>query len=318
MTSPLVSVITSTFNYPEALTEAIKSVLQQSFKDFEYLILGDCCTDDTESVVRKFDDPRISWHNLPTNTGNQSGVNRIANDLARGRYIAYLNHDDIWFPDHLKDLVSFITSKNLDIVNSLCLVVPPDNHHNRNLQGIPYYNPQVGRHALTAVTSTVLHCKYAGMAVGGWRDWRESSGIPTLDFFLRVLKLRQRYSVLLKCSSLKFNSADRPGCYVTKDASEQRSWTSRMTTDQNLREKEVLAAYACLYLGDLAPGLQMPKKPTDSPDGWEIEQYRRVRGLEPRLSVKSAASYQHPGQPNYNFGHIEDGSDYLSFSQNVR
>ena len=90
--APLVSVITATYNWSSVLRYAIQSVLRQTCQDFEMIVVGDGCTDDSAEVVASFDDPRLRWHNLPHNTGHQSAPNNAGLELARGRYVAYLGH----------------------------------------------------------------------------------------------------------------------------------------------------------------------------------------------------------------------------------
>ena len=64
---PLISVYVPTYNRGELLVERpIPSVLNQTYKNFEFLIIGDCCDDATEELVSKIDDPRIHFHNLST------------------------------------------------------------------------------------------------------------------------------------------------------------------------------------------------------------------------------------------------------------
>src|ERR1700741_1065499 len=84
MTSPRVSVIIATYNRSSVLRYAIASVLEQSMGDFELLVVGDCCTDDSEEVVADIKDPRIRWINLPANSGHQSGPNSRGLQEARG------------------------------------------------------------------------------------------------------------------------------------------------------------------------------------------------------------------------------------------
>src|SRR3984893_7629219 len=96
---PIVSVVIATYNRSNVLRCAITSVLAQTFDNFELLVVGDCCTDDTEAVVLSSDDDRVRWHNLLENCGNQYGPNNYGLKHARGRYIAYLGHDDLWHPD---------------------------------------------------------------------------------------------------------------------------------------------------------------------------------------------------------------------------
>jgi cellulose synthase/poly-beta-1,6-N-acetylglucosamine synthase-like glycosyltransferase len=65
--SPRVSVIIATYNWSSVLPYSIGSVLQQTMEDFEILVVGDRCTDDSEAVVAAIGDPRIRWINLPAN-----------------------------------------------------------------------------------------------------------------------------------------------------------------------------------------------------------------------------------------------------------
>ena len=76
-------------------------------------------------MVASFDDPRITFINLPQNVGEQSGPNNEGLRLARGRYIAYLNHDDMYFPDHLASSVAWCERSGADLVWSPLLMALP-------------------------------------------------------------------------------------------------------------------------------------------------------------------------------------------------
>ena len=104
--NPSVTVIIPTCNWSSVLPYSIGSVLRQTFTDFEVLVFGDGCTDESGAVVRGVGDPRVKWINLPTNTGHQSEPNNEGLRKARGQYIAYLDHDDPWLPHHLSCLIS--------------------------------------------------------------------------------------------------------------------------------------------------------------------------------------------------------------------
>lgn len=101
---PEISIVLATYNRSNVLKLAIESVLAQSFEDWELIVVGDACEDDTVEVVAAFGDPRIHYVDLTENAGDQSVPNSVGARLARGRYVAWLSHDDLWFPDHLATL----------------------------------------------------------------------------------------------------------------------------------------------------------------------------------------------------------------------
>jgi glycosyltransferase involved in cell wall biosynthesis len=279
-----VTVVTTTYNWPAALALAMRTVLEQSFGDFEYLVVGDGCSDETEAVVRGFDDPRIRWINLPENSGNQSVPNQAALDQARGGLIAYLNHDDLWFPDHLALLVEAMRAEPLDFANTACIEVSPPPSTYRGLKGLPYH-AATGELVVHANTTCVMHTAQAGRAVGGWRDWRLCEELPTQDFFRRLRALNGRWRSVPEATAFKFHSADRPDSYRLGTAAEQQLHLDLMRSDPGLRHREVMAALTCQSLGEQPPKAAMPPKPANAPPGWKIEQWRRIRGLAPMLEL---------------------------------
>ena len=282
--NPLVTVVTSTFNWPNALVQAIPTVLSQTFEEFEYLIIGDCCTDETEEVVRAFGDPRIRWHNLKVNTGNQSGVNKKALALARGEYIAYLNHDDLWLPNHLDSLLKPMKEYDLDVSNTLCIEIGAAGHHYRGLLGLPTQVSQ-GIFSLQPMTTCVMHTAKAAREAGGWTDWRETHSVPTQDFFHRLRELRNRFAVVTEVTALKFHSGDRKSSYLLRDASEQEYWAERIRLDPGFLMNEIMTAIACKSMDERPPKLNAASRPSDAPKGWQVEQWRRMRGLKPMLDL---------------------------------
>lgn len=122
---PLVSVIIPTYNRSNVLRMAIHSVLWQTEQDFELLVMGDGCTDDSEAVTNAFGDARIRWHNLPSNSGHQSAPVNAGLAMSRGRYIAFLGDDDIWHSNHLRTLLRALVSTSADIASSLMEMIGP-------------------------------------------------------------------------------------------------------------------------------------------------------------------------------------------------
>ena len=106
--SPIVTVIIPTYNSSGTLRLSLETVLQQDFTDYEIWVIGDNCSDDSEAVVMSFRDKRVQWINLSVNSGTPSVPRNEGLRRARGRFIAYLGHDDLWFPWHLSQLVDCI------------------------------------------------------------------------------------------------------------------------------------------------------------------------------------------------------------------
>ena len=118
MASPAISVVIATYNRSRTLAYAIESVLRQTFSDWELIVVGDACTDDTAEVVARYvaADPRVRFVNLERNWGEQSAPNNIGRSLARAPLIAYLSHDDFWLPHHLKACREALAATGADLV----------------------------------------------------------------------------------------------------------------------------------------------------------------------------------------------------------
>src|SRR6185436_18016378 len=98
---PFFSIVLATYNRGAFIAPTIESVLGQTFGSFELIVVGDACDDNTGDVVRGFGSERVTWRNLAVNCGSQSAPNNEGLRHARGEWIAYIGHDDIWAPDHL-------------------------------------------------------------------------------------------------------------------------------------------------------------------------------------------------------------------------
>tara|TARA_B100000282_G_scaffold82211_1_gene57176 strand:+ start:49 stop:882 length:834 start_codon:yes stop_codon:yes gene_type:complete len=129
--NPLISILLPTFNRSKILKErAVKSVLSQSYKNYELIIIDDGSTDDTEKIIKKIKDKRIKYVKIRRN--NYRYPNTIENhwfvgpvialnkglDLVKGDWIARIDDDDIWTKNHLKDLLHHLKKKRKEFVSS--------------------------------------------------------------------------------------------------------------------------------------------------------------------------------------------------------
>ncbi len=115
---PEISVVMPVLNGEKYLAEAMRSILEQSLSDFEFIIINDGSTDKTEEIIKSFNDSRIVYVNNPTNLGLSKSFN-IGIRETRGEYIARMDADDIALPDRFEKQLDFLRSNpEIDIVGS--------------------------------------------------------------------------------------------------------------------------------------------------------------------------------------------------------
>ena len=103
----LVSIVMPSYNTAGFIEESIKSVLAQTYDDWELIIVDDCSTDNTDEVVSFFEDPRIRYIKNEKNSGAAVSRNRALSE-AKGKWIAFLDSDDLWSPNKLQKQISFM------------------------------------------------------------------------------------------------------------------------------------------------------------------------------------------------------------------
>jgi glycosyltransferase involved in cell wall biosynthesis len=107
---PAVTVVITTFNRATIVGRAIRSVLAQTFQDWELIVVDDCSTDETEQAVRSFSDGRITYLRHDRNR-RQAAARNTGIRRARGEFVAFLDDDDEWMPEKLqKELEVFRNS----------------------------------------------------------------------------------------------------------------------------------------------------------------------------------------------------------------
>ena len=107
----LVSIIMPSYNTARFIEETVQSVLCQTYTNWELIIVDDCSTDNTDEVVSKFDDNRIKYIKNEKNSGAAVSRNRALRE-AKGKWIAFLDSDDIWLPEKLELQIEFMKKNN--------------------------------------------------------------------------------------------------------------------------------------------------------------------------------------------------------------
>ena len=103
----LVSVIMPSYNTGRYITESIESVQKQTYTNWELLIVDDCSQDDTDDIIKNLEDDRIHYFKNATNSGAAVSRNKALRE-AKGRWIAFLDSDDLWLPDKLEKQIRYM------------------------------------------------------------------------------------------------------------------------------------------------------------------------------------------------------------------
>jgi glycosyltransferase involved in cell wall biosynthesis len=109
----LVSILIPTYNTEKFIRSTIESVQNQTYTNWEMILVDDASTDNTIVIIEEFaqNDSRIKLFKLPENRGNGFARN-AALEKATGKYIAYLDADDLWFPEKLEKQIQFLKANN--------------------------------------------------------------------------------------------------------------------------------------------------------------------------------------------------------------
>ena len=122
--SPLVSVVICNYNYAGYISEAIESVLDQTYTDFELIIVDDGSTDNSVEIINHYSDPRIRKI-LQENCGQAAAFN-TGITLSSGKYIAFLDSDDYWSSNKLSLVMdTFSGTQGLSLVQHPLMVIDP-------------------------------------------------------------------------------------------------------------------------------------------------------------------------------------------------
>jgi hypothetical protein len=244
MNDTLISVVLATYNMSAALKLAIESVLYQTHRNFELLVVGDHCTDDSEAVVNAIGDPRIRWFNLPQNAGHQWMPNNLGLTVADGELIAYQGHDDIWAPTHLERAIEALTEFDADIAVNMCLFYGPPESKVRAVFGLFPDNQYSPRYAFPP--ASMLHKRSLVDRVGMWRPPHETSAPPDVDFVTRCHKAGAKIVSTHAPTLFKFSTTYRRNSYQRRDVTELEKTLAALRNDEHsFVTSELIAIAQC-------------------------------------------------------------------------
>lgn len=120
MNTRLVSVITPCYNAGTTIAQTIESVILQSYSNWEMFVIDDCSSDNSADIIKSYvsSDARIRYIKTDKPSGSPSKPRNIGLDYANGDYVAFLDADDIWLPDKLKEQLELAESANVAFIYS--------------------------------------------------------------------------------------------------------------------------------------------------------------------------------------------------------
>lgn len=171
---PLVSVITITRNRGNLIGRAIKSVLNQTYKNIEYIVVDGASDDNTDEVVGRFNDERLHYTKLESNWPIASTINHGVS-ISHGEYVTFLDSDDEYLPTKLEMQLKKIQTLPEDYGMVYCWMTYYDS---KTLSKIRIHNPQIKGNVSNSVvekpivsgTPTFFFRRQAFLENGGWKD----------------------------------------------------------------------------------------------------------------------------------------------------
>lgn len=191
---PKVSVVLPTYNRSLFIERAIKSILSQSYEDFELLIIDDGSTDNTAEIISKYSmrEPRILYLKNENNLGIQKTLNKGLRE-AKGKYIARIDDDDEWIDnDKLKAQVDFLdTHQDYVLVGTGKVVF---NERGQELYRVLSKKTDIEiRNKILTINcfshATVVFVKEAAIRVGGYDESEETRHVEDYDLWLKMGKV---------------------------------------------------------------------------------------------------------------------------------
>lgn len=193
---PLISVVCATFERGALIADTLRSVSQQSVRDWELIVVSDGSGDDTDEHVERFaqEDPRVRLVRI-AHQGHPSPAMNRGLDEARGELVAYIDHDDLWEPHHLSVLLAEL-ERGRDLVAAGSVWVTPEGRLlSRRPAASLFWHPQIQVMSPVFENSQVLHRAELLERTGGWN--REEYGLEDWDMWLRMTDAGARVGTVL-------------------------------------------------------------------------------------------------------------------------
>ena len=194
--NPLVSIIIPTYNRAEDLKRALQSVFDQTFTDWEVLVVDNHSIDETDSIIKSFNDPKIKLFKIH-NAGVIAASRNLGLQHALGEYIAFLDSDDWWLPKKLEESIKYMSHGTDVVYHDLFYVKKYGQRFNwrrtwrRKLKSPVFYD--LIKNGNTLINSSVVVRKKLLNAIKGLSEDKDMVGSEDYDAWLRIAQISEKF-----------------------------------------------------------------------------------------------------------------------------
>lgn len=199
MNTPLISIIIPTYNRSFLLDRAIKSIINQTYQNWEIIIIDNNSTDDTDLVLEKYKEEKIVVKKI-NNEGIIAKSRNLGIKFAKGKYIAFLDSDDWWENKKIQVCMQMFENSNIDLIYHNCFISGKNKKKRSNCRKLNFnhYEDLVVNGNTIITSSVILNIKNITenlffseeIKKTGWEDY---------DLWLRLAKLGCKFSFIKKC-----------------------------------------------------------------------------------------------------------------------
>ena len=204
-TSPLISIIIPTYNHAKFIGKALKYVIDQTYRNWEAIIIDNESKDETYKIINSFNDPRIKYFKI-SNNGVIAKSRNLGIKAAKGEWIAFLDSDDWWTKDKLEICLSKI-SKNVDFIYHAHEFVSKSKpfFKKKIIRGRQFKKPILNDLLIGAITkgteisnSSVIVRKNILIKIGGLNENKILVGSDDFDTWLRIAQITDQFLFINK------------------------------------------------------------------------------------------------------------------------
>jgi len=210
-----VTIVIAAYLRHKPLNVALKSIYKQTYKQWQALVIADCCETTFKDNI-DLSDERVKYINLPMRCGNQYGPNSVGIHLADTEYIAFLNHDDLWLSDHLETAINSLKENDADFFMGKAAFCHYRNQKvNSDEKGRLVFSeinrPETiwrcltGPNSLFEPASSWVIKNELSKKIGYWNKPDSLLITPVMNWIQRGAKEKARFCYSNKPTTLKFN-----------------------------------------------------------------------------------------------------------------